>query len=298
MESRVVATATAVASLAIAAAALGAVGDLTPQGCIADVDDLAGCGATAQGLAFASDVAVSPDGASVYAVSGRDNEATTRSCASTAPPAGRSTPAGCIADVGDLAGCGATAQGLDDASGVAVSPDGASVYAVSETDHAIVRFDRAAGGALSNPSCVEDVDDAMIGCGATAQGLTEAADVAVSPDGASVYAVSPTDNAIVRFDRAASGALSNPSCIEDPEANGSCDDVGATGEAKGLDSATGVAVSPDGASVYVVVGRSAIVRFDRAASGALSNPSCIADTDDADGCGATPRVSPAPAESR
>ena len=110
------------------------------------------------------------------------------------------TPKGCIADVGDAAGCGATAQGLNDAAGVAVSPDGGSVYAVSASDDAIVRFDRAPGGALTPAGCIADTGDAA-GCATTAQGLDGAFGVAVSPDGASVYAVSFLDDAIVRFAR-------------------------------------------------------------------------------------------------
>jgi DNA-binding beta-propeller fold protein YncE len=192
------------------------------------------------------------------------------------------TPKGCIADTGDTAGCGATAQGLNAASGAAVSPEGASVYAASGLDDAIVRFDRAADGALSNPSCISDVGDPA-GCGATAQGLNSVSGIAVSPDGASVYGISFLDDAIVRFDRAADGALSNPSCISDVGDPAGC---GAT--AQGLNGASSVAVSPDGASVYAVSGvDDAIVRFDRAASGALSNPSCISDVGDAAGCGAT-----------
>jgi hypothetical protein len=139
---------------------------------------------------------VSLDGASVYAVSSND-DAVVRFDRTAS---GALTPAGCIADVDDFAGCGAIAQGLNGAFSVAVGPDGTSVYTSSITDDAIVRFDRAAGGALSNPSCVED-PPAGAGCGATAQGLNGALGVAVSPDGASVYAVGAGDRAIVRFDR-------------------------------------------------------------------------------------------------
>ena len=73
------------------------------------------------------------------------------------------------------------------------------------------------------------------------------------------------DDAIVRFDRAPSGALSNPSCIEDVESNGPCDDVGLAGEAQGLNGVRTLAVSPGGTSLYAVSNADdAIVRFDRA----------------------------------
>jgi Bacterial Ig domain len=167
---------------------------------------------------------------------------------------------------------------------VAVSPDGGSVYVASGTDAAIVRFDRAANGALTNSSCIADPPDTA-GCGATAQGLSIANGVAVSPDGASAYAVSATpDAAIVRFDRAANGALTNSGCIAHPPNTAGC---GAT--AQGLTGGGVVEVSPDGASVYVARSTpdAAIVRFNRAANGALSNPSCISDVGDPAGCGAT-----------
>jgi DNA-binding beta-propeller fold protein YncE len=337
--------ATAVASLAIATGALAAAGDLTAGGCIADVGDLTGCGATAQGLEATAAVVVSPDGASVYAVSEAGDDAIVRFNRS---PGGALIPAGCIADEGDPAGCGVTTPGLDGADGVAVSPDGASVYVASQDDNAIVRFNRAADGTLTPAGCVEDieeegscdnigatgeaqglngafgvtvspdggsvyvatfVDDAIVrfdrasngalsnpsciedppsdaGCGTTAEGLSGPHDVAVSPDGANVYAVSQDDDAIVGFDRAPSGALSNSRCIEDVDTNGACDDVGPAGEAQGLDFTRHLTVSPDGASVYSAsFNDDAIVRFDRAPSGALGNSSCISDVNTA-ACGA------------
>ena len=62
--------------------------------------------------------------------------------ATAAPDYGFLTPAGCIADVGDAAGCGTTQQGLGSTASVEVSPDGRSVYATSFDDDAVVRFDR------------------------------------------------------------------------------------------------------------------------------------------------------------
>ena len=69
-----VALAVAIASLVIAAAALAAVGELTPAGCIDDNDTGAdGCAGSADGLDGARSVAVSPDGKSVYAASNNDD---------------------------------------------------------------------------------------------------------------------------------------------------------------------------------------------------------------------------------
>jgi DNA-binding beta-propeller fold protein YncE len=232
-----------------------ATGALTPQGCISDAGDPAGCGATQQGLGGASGVAVSPDGDSVYVASHRactptdygdycdGDNAIVRLDRDAAT--GALTQQGCIADG---AGCGATQQGLEGATGVAVSPDDASVYVASS--FAIVRFDRdTATGALTPRGCISDVGDPA-GCGTTQQGLGGAQDVAVSPDGASVYVA----GGLVSFDRdAATGALSGRGCF-----------VATCGLwLPGLESgARGVAVSPDGASVYAST-FSAIVRFDR-----------------------------------
>lgn len=64
-----------------------------------------------------------------------------------------------------------------------------------------MRFDRAPNGSLTSTGCIVDVGDlGSTGC-PTAQGLNFARSVAVSPDGGSVYAVSSTDSAIVRFAR-------------------------------------------------------------------------------------------------
>jgi DNA-binding beta-propeller fold protein YncE len=235
------------------------------------VDDtlLAQCTSSTEGLGGAVSVAASSDGRSVYVVSNFD-DAIVRFDRSTSTGA-LSNPT-CIED-SPAGECDPAASGLDRASGVAVSPDGVSVYVASEDDDAIVRFTRdATTGALSNPSCIED--SATSECGAATQGLEGATAVAVSPDGRSVYAASRVDNAIVRFDRnLTTGALSNPSCIKDT-APGECGSAAA-----GLDGPRSLAVSPDGRSVYVAsTNANAIVRFDRDAStGALSDPTCIDD---------------------
>jgi DNA-binding beta-propeller fold protein YncE len=275
-------------------------GELTSPSCIED-DDVAatGCGATAPGIAHGNSLAISPNGASLYLVSGNDPLSCPAICGDNAivrfnrDAAGALTGATCIEDPSPPdAGCGMgnTAEGLNGASSVAISPDGNSVYVASTTDDAVVRFNRNTGtGALTGPSCIEDdPTDAGCGMGNSTQGLDGAAGVTVSSDGASVYVASRTDGAIVRFNRNAVGALSGPSCIEDPPIDESC---GASAE--GLFGATGVALSPLGDSVHVASfaggpgGDNAVVSFGRAPDGALTGLGCFEDPPIDENCGAS-----------
>jgi hypothetical protein len=81
---------------------------------------------------------VTPDGRSVYVTSLFDGAIVSFD---RDPTSGTLTPAGCIQDAGRT-DCGASQHGLDGARGIAVSPEGGSVYVVSVNDSAIVRFNR------------------------------------------------------------------------------------------------------------------------------------------------------------
>ena len=251
-------------------------------GCVSEKESANPC-AQGHGLRNAAQAAVSPDGKSVYAVSSssdavvRLNRNTTAGAISQ--PAGS---AGCVSE--DGSGPCADGHGLDGASGVAVSPDGKSVYVASYDSNAVTRFNRnTTTGAISQPAgsagCVSET-----GAGPCADGhaLNFPDQVSVSPDGKSVYVVSGLSNAVVRLNRnPTTGAISQPAgtagCVSE-DGSGPCADGHA------LSNPTGVAVSPNGKSVYVASYSSkAVVRLTRnTTTGAITQPAgsagCISDT--------------------
>jgi DNA-binding beta-propeller fold protein YncE len=226
------------------------------KGCLVDRStDQSGCGSARAlkapaPLLGSRALALSPDGRNLYvASSGSDAIAIfTRN-----PHDGTLRQAkgkgGCIALEGG-GGC-APAIGLDGPNSVAVSPDGANVYATSFNSEAVTVFHRnRKTGALTQPldgsGCVARVP--VPGC-VVGRGLGGPDVIAVSPDNKSVYVGSFPGNAIAVFNRdPTTGTLAQPAgnvgCIAAGAGNG-C----ATGLA--LEGIEGMAISPDARSVYV-----------------------------------------------
>jgi DNA-binding beta-propeller fold protein YncE len=167
-------------------------------------------------------------------------------------------------------------------NGVAVSADGRNVYVASSGSDAVAVFKRAARtGRLTQAGgtagCI--AEGGAAGC-ARGHGLTGVNAVAVSRDGRTVYATSADNDAVTVLRRNAStGALSQDAgpagCLSGRGADG-------CGPGRALSGADTVAVSPDGANVYVgAFTGNAVAAFQRdPTTGALSQPAgaagCIA----------------------
>jgi 6-phosphogluconolactonase (cycloisomerase 2 family) len=132
---------------------------------------------------------------------------------------------------------------------VVVSPDGAHVFVASEDTLSVFVRDVVTG----ELALLEEHEDGVGGV----DGLRGASSIALSPDGENVYVTAKYDNAIAVFDRnRVTGALTFLEVHED-----------GSGGVDGLWSASEVAVSPDGAHVYVASWRDdAVVVFARDAS--------------------------------
>ena len=94
----------------------------------------------------------------------------------------------------------------------------------------------------------------------------------VSPDGRNAYVVSQDDNAILAFARdPATGALRGIGCIQD--VGGSLSGCNSAG---GLNRPQGVAVSPDGKSVYVAsYGSDAVASLVRSTTTGARCPAAV-----------------------
>ena len=156
-------------------------------------------------------MAVSPDGKSVYVASARSNAVVRLNRNTTTgaitQPAGA---AGCISE--DGSGPCADGHGLDGPLGVAVSPDGKSVYVAScrATPWRASTATRPPGRSLSPPGAAGCIGETGTGTCADGHGLT-APSVAVSPNGKSVYVASYSSYAVARLNRdTTTGAITQP----------------------------------------------------------------------------------------
>ncbi len=228
------------------------------------------------GLEYPQSVVVSPDGKNVYVASGGVLTTATVDVFDRAAD-GALTAAGCVdGDGGGPCGAGNRIPGLLGPTSVAVSPNGANVYVSSYTDDAVITLDRGAGGSLTAAGaagCVEDTSSTACSGATQTPGLMHPSSVAVSADGESVYVATSESDAVVRFNRGANGLLTPAGCFDDTSQSACGNEI------PGLVSADTIAVSPDGANVYVGSGTSnAVDVFNRAEGGVLTSAGCFENT--------------------
>ena len=317
------------------ATAVAEVGDLEFRGCVTSEAESGpppvgtgacrGAGALTpggvdSGLHLPESVAVSPDGRSVYAVSGEDDSLARFD---RDPGTGELSFGACISGQASIgAACSAVpaasfdgaGSGLDDPESVTVSPDGVSVYVTTRGDDSIVRFNRTpATGAVAFGGCVTGETETAAACTAldpAADGADTGFDdlktkeVAISADGRSLYAGSELDDAVLRFDRNPfSGALAYEGCItgeteSGPAGSGHCAAIATAtpgGASSGLDSIRWVELSPDGRWLYAL-GQldDAVARFARdPGTGTLAYAGCItAEIESTAACAPIPGAAP------
>lgn len=244
----------------------GALRQLPPPlaGCISGLP-VPGC---ASGLALlAPDVVViSPDGDNVYVGSffGNSVAAFARN-----PKTGAlmqlAGSAGCIAEA--TAGC-TTGIALQAVEGLAISGDGADVYAATALSNAVVTLSRdPSTGALDQVGCI--TENALPGC-ATGVQLGGANAVAVSPDDDDVYATSLFSNSVTSFSRT---ALGNGALTQKEGAAGCLIYLRSAGCSFGraLLAPEGLALSPDGRNLYAAAFKTgAIDVLNRGQAGAVA----------------------------
>lgn len=236
--------------------ALDAEGRLFDRGCVGDENPVC---TQVDSLEKPGDLAISPDGRSLY-VPALDDDAVTHL---SIDAEGRLTFRGCVGDGNP--GC-TQVDSLDGPRAVAVSPDGGAVYVASPTGDSVTHLSRDAAGGLVNRGCV-----GAPGSGCTqVDSLDEPRALAVSGDGAALYVASFAGDSVTHLARDAAGRLFDRGCVGDR--NPSCTQV------PSLDGPVSLALSPDGASLYVAShGDSAVTHLARDSEGRLVDRGCVGD---------------------
>ena len=275
-----------------------ATGELTQKagtaGCVSETGDAGECqdGVALDGM---RDVAVSPDGTSVYVTSFTGGVAIFDRNTTTGAITQKAGTAGCVTWDGTAGACQDGVE-MFGAEAITVSPDGASVYVTAVVDDGVAIFDRnTSTGELTQKAGTAGCVSEDGGGGACQDGvaLLDPVGMTVSPDGASVYVATTQSDGVAVLDRnTGTGALTQKAgtagCITESGNAGACQD-GAM-----FDAAEEVAVSPDGSSVYATASStgtfgSAVTIFDRnTGTGAISQKAgtagCVSETGTAGAC--------------
>ena len=226
-------------------------GSLSTIGCVAATSGIeTHCGSASPALAGAGSLAVSPGG--YVFVGGAQAVASFK----LDQARGGLVASGCIGDAAGCTSAGDLAGADDSPSSLALSPDGSTLYVAAHLSGEVVEFG-VAGGSLVPLGCV--AGGAGAGCGTPVSAVCAPTGVAVSGDGADVYALDGCSNALLTFARGAGGTLMYQGCLADTIAAASC---AATGP--GLDGPLALTITPDDSQVIVTgQARDSVATFAR-----------------------------------
>ncbi len=214
-------------------------------GCIAVATS--GC-ATGLALGAPEGMAISGDGKSVYVATALSSAAVVLvRDPSTGTLAQATDGTGCIVDVA-LTGC-TTGVELNGANAVAVSPDDDDAYVTSLFSNSVTSFTRSASS--GNLAQKEGTTGCLVwlravGC-SFGRAMSSPEGLAVSPDGANVYAAAFATGAIDVLERSSSGVVvqlpGRPGCLA-PRSVPGCT------QARALRGVSSIALSPNGRYLY------------------------------------------------
>ena len=270
-------------------------------------------------------MAISPDGANVYVAGGIAGASVATSFGAVVilkrdATTGAITETGCLSSDGTDGRDGASGActptpSLLGADGVAVSPDGSTVFASSSSSASVVAFSRSpATGSLTRLGCFQGTPRPGAPCGA-ANLFSSSSALVASADGGALYVAAPLEGAISTLDAApsttmpsgggstsggggsTSSASSTTSSASSTTSSATLASIFTTPPASpylsnpciavnGLDGVCSVgtatqgldalALSPDGKQLYgTAPGSNAIDVFAPGAAGALTETSCV-----------------------
>lgn len=254
-------------------------------------------------IAWPTAAAISPDGRSLYLVSG-SSHGSVLARFSREPLSGALAYVDCLTGDTDPGPTGALActlipsatrsgygSGLSEPTGIVISSNGRQVYVTAGLDESLTTFARdPATGALTFADCLSNNDRAthcrQVSTGRNA--LDGISSPLLSPDGRYLYAAAGRAATIDSFAIGAAGKPSFAGCLGGRGEQHGC--RYGNGPVTALELPTGLAATTDGRFLYATSGYGSVLALRRkAANGALTPVSCLSgSTDEGRVCKLTP----------
>jgi DNA-binding beta-propeller fold protein YncE len=263
---------------------------------------------TGSGLDLVDGVAVSHDGGFVYTTSGVNGGDSTvmafardpltgslgfSSCVTGSTEMNNDNPGVCTMLPGAPPNPTMSSPALDFPTGIAISPNDRFLYVSQEFGIAAFQRDPASG-ALSFEGCLTALSSGSSPCAHTRKGVVdEPRSPLIAPDGRSLYLANQHGGSVATFDLdPADGSVSFRSCItESTRLQPSCK-LARTARAHsygGLEAPAGLALSPDGRSLYATSMFGSLEVFKRnPGTGNLTATACVSAMRESPGCAVIP----------